>query len=387
MRIDLYTLYFLAIGTLLLSAAMTLWERQGRCQRRRELTLLAAGYLGLAAGCMLAMARARFPAPLGAMAANLVMITGYILVLEGTAALRGGQRYRLSLAIWLIVAAGWALAGWQAQDALWNYASALPIGVVSALTAWELSQNRQLRRLRTWRVVIAFPAVHAAFYLFRGCVLPALSPSLLPLASTLTMYEGVLYSVGLPMALLALLREEAQDALLANAYTDYLTNLGNRRRFFEEGPRRLAAAMPSARLFLLAIDLDHFKAINDRFGHATGDDVLRTFARTAKQVLGDQALVARMGGEEFAALISCASAVEAKALAQKMTSHFAQAASERHGESGLKATISIGLSELGRDGVDLPSLLSAADLALYQAKSGGRNRIMVARSEVLQAVG
>jgi GGDEF domain-containing protein len=89
------------------------------------------------------------------------------------------------------------------------------------------------------------------------------------LSSTVTLYAGVLYSVVLPMVMLALVREEADAGLVRLATTDHLTELGNRRWFFSEGAELIAAAPGD--LALLAFDIDHFKSINDRFGHATGD--------------------------------------------------------------------------------------------------------------------
>ncbi|MBT0670930.1 GGDEF domain-containing protein [Novosphingobium profundi] len=390
MQVDLYTLYFLAIGTLLLSAAMTLSERHARPQRSRELRLFAAGYATLAAGCVFALARTRLPGNFGAPLANLVMIGGYLLLLQGAARLGGRDRRATALAVYALVAGAWILAGPGRQVLLWNYLSALPIAFVSALTAREIACNAALRGLRSRRIALAFVLVHALFYAGRALLLPVLverfGSALLPLSSNLTMYEGVLYSVGLPMGLLALLREETHGELLAGTYSDYLTKLGNRRCFFEQGERTIRANPAGARVFLLAFDLDHFKAINDRFGHATGDEVLKVFARVAQARIGDRALLARLGGEEFAALLPCTDEVEAAALAQDVVSGFAEAVRAREAGPDLAATVSVGLAELGADGAELAALLSAADAALYRAKSEGRNRVMAASPGRLRAV-
>ncbi|WP_395337472.1 GGDEF domain-containing protein [Novosphingobium sp. BL-8H] len=221
--------------------------------------------------------------------------------------------------------------------------------------------------------------MHCLFYLGRACILPLIAPSsgstLLGISSIFTMYEGVLYSVGLPMALIALLREETHDQLLKASHTDYLTGLGNRRWFFEEAERHIHNTRADADIFLLAFDLDHFKAINDRFGHAAGDEVLKLFAGFARGIVGPDTILARIGGEEFAALVSCKSDADASAVAQAVVSGFAEIVIDRSKGLGIKATVSIGLAQLSRDGNDLAELLLAADAALYRAKVSGRNRI------------
>ncbi|CDO38345.1 GGDEF [Novosphingobium sp. KN65.2] len=387
MRFDLSTLYFLAIGTLLLSAGMTLWECRARPERRKELHFLAVGFATLATGCILAMARFHLPGTLGAIAASMIMLSGYLLLFEGVAALGGHRRRAISLALLVALALAWAFAGTRWQQEVWHYICAGPIALASGLTAWEMWRNGRLHALRSQRIVVAFAAVHALFYAGRALILPllvsALGPHLLVTASTVTMYEGVLYSVGLPMALMALLREETHAQLLAASRTDYLTNLGNRRWFFEEGERYIRSAHAQTRVFLLAFDLDHFKSINDRFGHAMGDEALKLFARFARRTVGEGAILARIGGEEFAALLPCRSSAEAISVAQGVASRFAEVAADPRTGLGVKATVSIGIAELGPDGTKLPGLLAAADSALYQAKASGRNRIVLARTEPL----
>ncbi len=361
---------------------MTLWERHARPMRRKELGLLAAGYAVLAAGCALAMGRSLFAGSLGAGLANMVVMTGYVLIFQGAARLAGRRRGRISLAILVAQALIWVVIGDRWQGIIWNYLSAFPIALVSGLTAWELRRNDRFRSLRSHRIAVGFATMHCLFYLGRVCVLPltvqSFGPQLLAISSVFTMYEGVLYSVGLPMALMALVREEAHDQLLHTSRTDYLTGLGNRRWFFEEAERHIDGSLGDTGTFLLAFDLDHFKVINDRFGHATGDAVLKLFAGFVRRVVGRDAILARIGGEEFAALLSCKSAAEAGALAQRVVSGFAEIVVDPANGVGVKATVSIGIAELGCDGTDLADLLSAADTALYKAKLGGRNRAVPA---------
>ncbi len=379
MQFDLFTLYVLAIGTLLLSAAMTVWEGEARPQRRGALRLLAGAYVMLAAGCVLATVRSHGEGPLLLALSNLTFMAGYLLVLNGVAALRG-RRYRIaSVATLAAIAAMWAIGGSSGQGTVWNYVSAAPIALVSAAASWEVLRNPMLRDLRGRRVVIVILTVHAMFYVVRATALPVMvstsGDDVLALGSTLTMYEGVLYSVALPMSLLALIREEAHDQLLQTSRTDYLTALGNRRWFFEEGERVMMRAGIGEPMSLLAFDLDHFKAINDRHGHATGDAVLTLFARVVRGATGEDTVLARIGGEEFAALLPGHARIHARQIGQVVAARFAESAASDPATGGVAATVSIGVAERGTDGETLADLLSAADRALYVAKARGRNRI------------
>ncbi|MFC6773392.1 GGDEF domain-containing protein [Methylobacterium gregans] len=136
-------------------------------------------------------------------------------------------------------------------------------------------------------------------------------------------------------------------------------------------------AEPDRPFALLAFDLDHFKSINDRYGHAAGDAVLALFARVAREAAGPDALVVRLGGEEFAALLPGQGARAARQVGEDIARLFAEAAAHRDGP-GIRATVSVGLAEAGPDRGDLSGLLSAADRALYRAKAAGRNRLEVA---------
>ena len=168
------------------------------------------------------------------------------------------------------------------------------------MTAWELLRCRALRSLLPLRIAVAVTSLHALLYLGRSFVLPwwvaGHGAAAQMLASNITMYEGVLYSIVLPMTLLKLVRE-THGQLLRESQTDYLTRLGNRRWFFEQGQRLIDDGRGREPLAVLAFDLDQFKSINDRYGHQTGDLVLKSFADIARGVLGPAVLLARIGGE------------------------------------------------------------------------------------------
>ncbi|MET0537094.1 MAG: GGDEF domain-containing protein [Xanthobacteraceae bacterium] len=128
--------------------------------------------------------------------------------------------------------------------------------------------------------------------------------------------------------------------------------------------RHASDARPAA---VLLIDLDHFKSINDRFGHAIGDRVLQVFADEAKSNLRACDMVGRLGGEEFAALLYDAARERALAAAERIRASFAQAAGDVDGRP-VGATVSIGVAVNGNQPLDVPELLRQADQALYHTK-------------------
>ena len=290
MYVDLLTLYLITIGTLLASAGLTFWEHRTHPTRSRSLRLLAAGFATLAVGCTSVLFRADLPAVLGPALSNLVILSGYLLVLNSVASL-SGRRYRVrAFALLAVMALIWLVAGAGGQDLVWKYVSAFPIALVSGLTAWELWRCDSLKAFKTRYIAVAVAGIHALIYLGRAFILPwwvaAHGPSAQLLASNITMYEGVLYSVILPMTLIKLIREETLSRLVLESQTDYLTRLGNRRWFFEQGARAIDDSVARGPVAVLAFDLDQFKSINDRYGHQTGDHVLKAFAQIVRDVLG-----------------------------------------------------------------------------------------------------
>ncbi len=127
------------------------------------------------------------------------------------------------------------------------------------------------------------------------------------------------------------------------------------------------------------MDLDHFKQVNDRHGHAMGDAVLKAFSAVLLEVLRESDLAARVGGEEFAVLLPSTSAQEAIIPLERIRQMLAERV-VRLGEHEVSVSVSIGLCEW-RDGLGSPDAwLAQADQALYAAKDGGRNRLCVAAS-------
>ncbi|WP_337996562.1 diguanylate cyclase [Oleispirillum naphthae] len=170
---------------------------------------------------------------------------------------------------------------------------------------------------------------------------------------------------------------EQNEQIRRLMYRDDNTGLHNRRYFFDTAPLMLSQPADPARPGLLAIaDIDFFKSINDRFGHAAGDAALRSFAQVAADALPETALFCRVGGEEFAILTAPMSIPEAEALLNRLRETIGAHHLHLGPESNLNFTISIGATPLCAGG-NLDELLHAADNALYMAKRGGRDRVVV----------
>jgi diguanylate cyclase (GGDEF)-like protein len=141
--------------------------------------------------------------------------------------------------------------------------------------------------------------------------------------------------------------------------------------------REEAAGRP---VTVLIFDIDHFKSVNDRFGHPAGDEILKLFANVLVHTLRITDVVGRIGGEEFAAMLPCP-VDEAVIAAERVRTVFASAGVQVD-ETPLATSVSIGVAG-GPCGTNLNALLAAADTALYRAKRGGRNRVELATEEPL----
>ena len=174
-------------------------------------------------------------------------------------------------------------------------------------------------------------------------------------------------------------RNELLDRLQQMASHDPLTGALNRRAFVEGfRARRDDRATRYRAISVLMLDIDHFKKINDSYGHAAGDQVLVTFARTVRECLRGTDLLGRFGGEEFAALMTGCTGDEAERVAERIRTAVAGIVVHLDGGRHVTMTVSIGLAAADQIPPVLEPLLSAADKALYAAKAGGRNRVALA---------
>ncbi len=158
---------------------------------------------------------------------------------------------------------------------------------------------------------------------------------------------------------------------------DFLTGLYNRRRFERDLAHEVErASRYSSRGAVLMIDLDNFKDVNDAFGHKAGDDLLKGIAGALKQRVRETDLLARVGGDEFAALLPEADSEQARIVAEDIVKTLRQQVAVL-GEQSICVTASVGVSQF--DGLSAEEVLAFADLSMYEAKQAGRNRVAMCR--------
>lgn len=197
------------------------------------------------------------------------------------------------------------------------------------------------------------------------------------LSSVVALIVRLLLTWMIAICLLWMIARQLDERLIRYATRDTLTGLSNRRVMWEAGARRIAALdRDGSEVLLILLDIDHFKQVNDRWGHPAGDAVLATVANRITETVGPGDLVGRVGGEEFMILLGAASPVSAVEMAERVRSAVEATAIPVAGDREIHCTISMGCSRTGRGGTTWEKLIAQADAALYAAKHGGRNRVV-----------
>ena len=254
--------------------------------------------------------------------------------------------------------------------------ASLLTGAYSALSAWELGRHGA-QALASQRVAVVLLSGLAVFNFLRGLL--GISLTSVPWIDTFARRwssEMALFLVvvgpTLAFMFLFMAKERLKLEYMQAALVDDLTGIPNRRAFLQAASRLLNRLNDQPASCLL-FDLDNFKAINDRYGHAVGDHILSVFSRTLSDHL-PKGTFGRLGGEEFAAILPIG-ARDAAILAEKIRHAFADAGKAALGETD-EVTVSIGCATIPRALAE--DLLRHAYRALYRAKEGGRNLVVVA---------
>jgi diguanylate cyclase (GGDEF)-like protein len=180
-------------------------------------------------------------------------------------------------------------------------------------------------------------------------------------------------------ALSYLRRYESETALELASNTDAMTGASNRRHFMPLLRQEIIRGHRfKHRVSLLMLDIDHFKKVNDTYGHPTGDLVICTLADICRKESRQIDVVARLGGEEFAILLPETDIQEAMAMAERVRIAVEKTSVKSLGNVGFNFTVSIGAAEQPPEGKSEEELIGIADAALYQAKTSGRNRVISA---------
>lgn len=314
-------------------------------------------------------------------AGNLLVITGACLMYVGTAHFgRWPVAWRTVSAVIAVSAA--ALLFWTYVQP--DFKARVVVFSLATGTAWlmmvrDLWRSGQTDMRITYRFVASVYAlcvvasagrmIHTLFdaeatQIFAG-----------GLTHTLWLSAGMAILFFSPFGFLLMTSQRLQLRLDRLASEDGLTGVLNRRAFLTRAMTRIAEDAVGASAAMLTLDIDHFKQLNDRHGHAAGDAVLRGFARAIAAQLRPQDLFARVGGEEFWVLLPQTEVGAAVQVAERLRAAVADTQIQ-HGSELLRVTVSIGVSCV-EDG-DIAAALSAADRAMYRAKQQGRNRVVCA---------
>ena len=315
--------------------------------------------------------------------ANALLFTAFAVTWTGARVFGGRPVEPVYLVtgavIWLLVC---RLPGMQ--DALRERAL-VAAGIITSyiwLTAFEFWRGRDEQLVSRWPAISMLFA-HGALFLLRTPLVAQLhwGPTRAVTGSvwlTVLSFDALLFTISIAFILLAMAKERAELRHRTAAMVDPLTGIANRRSFLQDAKamalRHGSNPRPTA---VLLIDLDHFKSVNDRFGHAIGDRTLEIFAEAARKSIRATDLVGRLGGEEFAAILLDTSQDKAVAAADRLRESFAMAAQDVDGRP-VCATVSVGVVHCDGPVLDVAELLAQADQALYFAKERGRNRVELA---------
>lgn len=264
----------------------------------------------------------------------------------------------------------------SASDSFRIVFSSVVIAAYAFLTALELGAERRRSMGKPWFSPFV-PLLHGIVFL-SPIPLTLLAPQGSPLDGWVPLFalQTLLYVIGTAFIVIIMSKERTALGHKTEAMTDPLTGIYNRRGFFDAGRHlMLRLSRTGGAVGVLVFDLDHFKSINDRYGHTVGDDALRLFAVTARNNMRATDVIGRLGGEEFAAIMP-GGAAEALMVGERVRTAFEAAGMNICG-CRADATVSIGAATAAVP-ADIVALLDRADGALYAAKSGGRNRVVLA---------
>jgi diguanylate cyclase (GGDEF)-like protein len=387
MHLDIGTLAVVTVFVMALLGALLVFAGVQNRAIRAPVWWGAAYILG-AAGLGLLATRGTLPDFLSIDIANALVLLGYGLTWSG-ARLFDGRKIRPLLV--LLAPTLWLLAcriPFFAADVGINLrivVGSTMLSLLTAATAHEFWRGRDEPLLSRWPAVIVLlayggmllariPVIYVAPFADNNALVAGAPFALMA-------FGALLFTVVLAFLLLNMAKERTELQHKIAALVDPLSGVANRRAFLG-GASRLFAQQTVGHepLALLLFDLDRFKEINDRFGHAAGDHVLQIFASTATTTLGAGVLFGRIGGEEFASLLPVGDLGEAVAIADRVRRNFAAAAA-RFREGDVVPTVSVGVA-LGRDAATkVEDLMVVADEALYRAKANGRDRVEAAAAD------
>jgi len=265
------------------------------------------------------------------------------------------------------------------------FLSSLLLAPLIGMTAFEFWRGRQEYLPSRWLIIVLFASLAAVFALrlpFAGIWPFPFGAQQIELSWVASFnLILILHTVALAVLFVAISRERLAREQHLKAQTDLLTGALNRRAFMNYSERMMSRQRTAGEaLCLLVIDIDRFKALNDRFGHFGGDDILTKFVVVARGNLRPGDLLFRIGGDEFCCVLPDTNSAQARLVAERVRRRFEDAEIEVAG-TPVKVTVSVGIASSENFGYAIDVLMQRADRAVYDAKNRGRNRVEVALDE------
>lgn len=379
MMLDTFTILFMTAAVAFLVAVLLglAWYHD---REQRSLGWWSASYLFKSAGCVLFLPRGQISDLLSIDLANSLVLFGAAAAWAGSRCFDGRRTpvWALFVGAILWLAACRIPAFYESFEARASGFSALYAAYCAAI-AVEFWRGRA-DGLTARYMLIAAHVMLAALYLLRtplSLIAPPPSQLMAPdLWFGLWILAPIMLGIATAVMVVAITMERAQASLRIAATRDTLTGALNRGALIDTASELLQTRHSQVRyVAMLVFDLDRFKQVNDRFGHAAGDLALVAFADVVRSCLRADDLFGRLGGEEFAAVLPGAGEADGLAVAERIRSAFSRCVIE-HGGILIRSTVSIGVAATqdGRLGVD--QLMAEADRALYRAKDAGRDRVV-----------
>lgn len=372
--LDLSTVLFLDQSSLLAGAAVFLLVRRRRTSSRGFGTLASAfALLGLGATLAALGEGHLLPLHLWTMGSLTLGMLGHGLLVVGLERLRSGRpppAWRLlavyTLPLWVV---GW-ITNFHPESDLRAIVFHLNAALCLVLASRSVDRLRRLETLPSCvplRAVLALSAL--AYACGAGVILLADDP--VPWLA-LEFFVQILGNFLIAILIYSIAADRAERKLGLMADVDSLTGIGNRRSLDKTVPKTLRSGDT-----VFFVDLDHFKRLNDRFGHGIGDEALVAVAATLSAVKRPNDVVARMGGEEFLLFLPDLEVADALAIAERLRKAIADIRIHHH-DTVISMTASIGVAQVQQADQRWLDLVHDADMALYAAKSEGRNRVVLA---------
>jgi len=346
------------------------------------LPLWVTGNLSLISGFVLLVLRSHLPMFLSIILANALVISGYYLIFLGIRMYMGKKipshkPFIVFMFFYLL---------YEGYFTYYSFSlihrasiSGLSAGIICFLISWEISKRLTTRSI-PYMVFGGIFFLHGLFHCLRSFLL-FYTPRDVPFfqgggLAKLLFLEILVFIFAMTLGYIFLISARLVERLKHQAEIDHLTELFNTRALSKLAEKALATARRNSTILsVLILDIDHFKGINDNYGHAAGDRVLHNFASMLSEGIRPSDVVGRIGGEEFLILLPETVKEEALKVAERLRSTVEEM-NFRHEGYSIYFTISIGITSTDGRNKSFDLIMREADTALYQAKREGRNRVV-----------